>query len=503
MSEELESDNDISDMEDMDGDIQSANELMLEKLKDENARLRSQLEEMSKKMDIQQKQNEKLQEMISSLSEDIKFLRKDAVARGERKLTKKQKKEEQRKEYLANKNYKPKQIAPAKRAVPSSSDEEGKAVASTSAIPREKPSFPLLSPIKPTPKPKPDTIIPQIFPVKDAELLKSKMAPQKLPQTILVNKPPSTSTSTPNTKMADPTPSTSSTEEPPKRKTVPIILREPQKWTEVRRILTSQNTKIAQAKRVHLGIQIQPETPNDHRKIIQIFTERKYQYHTYLHEEEKCLNVVIKGLEGITPEEVKEDLESQGFHPIECYHLKTRDSSTRLVKVLLPRNEKHIYNASAICHLIVKIEAQKPKAVRGQCHNCQQFGHAANRCMADPKCVKCDGNHHFNHCQKPPTEKPVCTNCGGDHPANYGGCPKHPSNVKKTYAQKTAGAAATPNAQPTKKPTSSPSATPAQLPSNNELAYVERFFVNMQSQFNTMMKDMMSSMILSKFSAQK
>lgn len=58
-----------------------------------------------------------------------------------------------------------------------------------------------------------------------------------------------------------------------------------------------------------------------------------------------------------------------------------------------------------------------------QCFHCQQFGHKAQFCSLQEKCVKCAGSHNTEDCKKPPTTPPKCVNCQGEHPANYRQCP--------------------------------------------------------------------------------
>lgn len=286
---------------------------------------------------------------------------------------------------------------------------------------------------------------------------------------------------------------------PEKQGTVPVILRQPEKWMQIQRELTSRNIHFIAAKKVHLGIHITPETTADHRKMTKFFTESKIQYHTYLLPEEKLLNIIIRGLDVVSAQDVKEDLEEKGFHPVECFFLRqTHNGANKLIKVLLPKEEKEIYNLEFICRLRCKIEAQKPRNGVAQCHNCQQFGHAASNCHAQPRCVKCEGLHHFSECVKKTEEKPVCTNCGGEHPASYGGCPRNPTNVRKTFAQIAKAAPATHPQIPTPKP------APIPKPSNVHTSsmQMEQFFVSMQSHMQTMMQDMMAKMVQSMFSAQ-
>lgn len=78
--------------------------------------------------------------------------------------------------------------------------------------------------------------------------------------------------------------------------------------------------------------------------ITRFFKESGVEYHTYLPPEEKNLNIIIRGIYGIPPVEVKENLKFQGFHPIECHSLKTKGGPSKLMKVLLSKEETEISN---------------------------------------------------------------------------------------------------------------------------------------------------------------
>jgi hypothetical protein len=57
-----------------------------------------------------------------------------------------------------------------------------------------------------------------------------------------------------------------------------------------------------------------------------------------------------------------------------------------------------------------------------QCYKCQAFGHGANNCKGNEKCVVCAGRHRLSDC---PKSRPICcANCGKNHTASYMGCQK-------------------------------------------------------------------------------
>ena len=59
-----------------------------------------------------------------------------------------------------------------------------------------------------------------------------------------------------------------------------------------------------------------------------------------------------------------------------------------------------------------------------QCYRCQGFGHKANACTQEARCIRCGGNHNLAECTVP-IAKSKCANCNGDHAASYKGCSKY------------------------------------------------------------------------------
>ena len=60
-----------------------------------------------------------------------------------------------------------------------------------------------------------------------------------------------------------------------------------------------------------------------------------------------------------------------------------------------------------------------------QCHICQEWGHVAANCYAEPTCLKCAEKHLTKDCKKPKTEPAKCANCEGSHPANATICEEY------------------------------------------------------------------------------
>ena len=143
-------------------------------------------------------------------------------------------------------------------------------------------------------------------------------------------------------------------------------------------------------------------------------------------------------LEQWDTEFVNNNLLEQGYHPTNVIrYFNGNGFPTPLVLVLFPIQErdKVFHELKAINGIRIRVETQKSKTRSTQCHRCQLFGHSQSRCTADPKFVKCAGNHQSTSCQKPPNTEATCANCGGNHPASYQGCPRHPkqaTNQRKT-----------------------------------------------------------------------
>lgn len=82
---------------------------------------------------------------------------------------------------------------------------------------------------------------------------------------------------------------------------------------------------------------------------------------------------------------------------------------------------------------IIRVESYRHPPGPVQCHNCQLWHHTQATCKLAPKCVKCAGSHRSKDCTiVKGVDNVKCANCQGGHTANWGGCPKRPSNFKTT-----------------------------------------------------------------------
>ncbi|KAJ8910556.1 hypothetical protein NQ315_008941 [Exocentrus adspersus] len=224
-------------------------------------------------------------------------------------------------------------------------------------------------------------------------------------------------------------------EKPPK--IPPVVLRKANNWTHVSRLLLSKKARWSKAKLTLDGVVIHPVSADDHRLITRTLEADKQEYHTYSLQEEKTLRAVVRGIPtGIAEEEVKSDLQAQGFTVLVVHRMVSRKTKEALPLVLVqvPRAQTKVLEVRRCCALVVRVEKQRQQAGVNQCHRCQRFGHGQSKCTAQHKCVKCGASHATATCQRPREEPASCANCGGSHPASYRGCEKFPKLVKKTTA---------------------------------------------------------------------
>lgn len=218
------------------------------------------------------------------------------------------------------------------------------------------------------------------------------------------------------------------TSEDDKHKIPPIIITKKETWDRLAEYFDNHNISWLRVKNINLGIKVFLNDTFSYREATKYLENQKIPYYTFTPPEEKTLRVVIRGVpEHYSEDDIKANLESQGHKPIKIARMKNHDKKLLpLVLAILPREETNIYQLKYVKRFSIIVEPQKPKATIGQCHRCQQFGHAQSRCTAPPKCVKCAGNHITSECHKPANVPAKCTNCGGPHPASYKGCSKYP-----------------------------------------------------------------------------
>lgn len=248
-------------------------------------------------------------------------------------------------------------------------------------------------------------------------------------------------TPTSQTKTTVPTNTRKTSTTPPttakSRKPPPIVIHDKgSSWIKARKWLKDNKIDHAPASAVKDGISIQTFSPEDHKKLATFIGTEKIPAHSYPRQEEKPLQVVIRGIPvEIEESDIANELKEHKLQPKLVVRMKKRGGIPMpLVLVKVPRDQKEIFQLKTILDIRVKIETLRTRAKITQCHGCQLFGHSQSHCSAPYKCVKCAKSHHTSECKKPRNTPAKCANCGGAHPANYSLCPKRPNFTSVTPA---------------------------------------------------------------------
>ena len=186
------------------------------------------------------------------------------------------------------------------------------------------------------------------------------------------------------------------------------------------------------------GLRVQCSAQEDYATLQMLLSTAKVQYFTYLATRQNYAKVILRGLPpNIAEEDILDELQGMKFPVISVRQLKKTqvDPDTEIrTKVPLPvwlltlKNEAgakdSIVHLKSILNLMIKIEEYEGSATPMECYRCQRFGHKAQGCNLQAKCVKCAGDHNTRECTKDPISPATCSNCSGSHSANYRQCPK-------------------------------------------------------------------------------
>jgi hypothetical protein len=190
------------------------------------------------------------------------------------------------------------------------------------------------------------------------------------------------------------------------------------------------------------NIKINVQTIGDFRSLTKLLDEKNYEYYTYRLKEEKDISAIIRNLPmSITTSEVTEELKNLNYPVQSVIRLTNKDKApTPLLAIQLLNNPRgqEIFKLNKLLNCIIIIEPRRMSKDPPQCTNCQRYGHIHKSCKLQPRCVKCNGQHHYSKCEKTQITPPNCVNCNGAHPANYKGCTyfKNIINKKTNKIQK-------------------------------------------------------------------
>ena len=139
----------------------------------------------------------------------------------------------------------------------------------------------------------------------------------------------------------------------------------------------------------------------------------------------------------LSEEEIKGVLECQGVTKVQRLTYYDKGQNTRLPA----KTVKLFFNKDVLPKKVIigfkgfSVKVFVPKPI--QCYKCQGFGHMANECRNQSKCMHCSGDHDSRQCTI--TENIKCANCDGDHKASDMSCPKKVENkqiLKKVVTEK-------------------------------------------------------------------
>ncbi|GJQ66192.1 hypothetical protein Trydic_g4251 [Trypoxylus dichotomus] len=176
-----------------------------------------------------------------------------------------------------------------------------------------------------------------------------------------------------------------------KHKVAPIIIKETAKWTKTSNMMKRKNITATKCKVIQTGIEVEPATEDDYRKLSKMLKEEGIQFYTFQLKSEKKLKVVLRGItQDITDDEIKDDLQQQDYSVEKISRMKAP-----LVLIEVSREYKSIYNIANCCGLAIEVEPERSEIV--QYHKSQMFGHPQSNCNINYKCMKCYEGDSFMH----------------------------------------------------------------------------------------------------------
>lgn len=193
------------------------------------------------------------------------------------------------------------------------------------------------------------------------------------------------------------------------------------------------DTKVTYRVKEAQKISISTTTAEDHGKVMSLLKEQRTGGHSYTPLALRKTILVMKDIHSsVSEEEIKASLKEQTGLEVGVKRMsspRSRNLNYPLNMVMVTttaENAPILRKVFSIDNLIIRWENLMKKGLT-QCHNCQQFGHIAEYCMNEYRCVKCDKPHGPKECKRNRDDKegPYCWNCQETgHPASWGGCPK-------------------------------------------------------------------------------
>lgn len=200
-------------------------------------------------------------------------------------------------------------------------------------------------------------------------------------------------------------------------------------------------------------IKYQVDNMADYRTVFKFCQDKNIPFFTHQQADKREKKIVIKGLPPEAEEEdIKRDLERQGFRVTMVYQYKKRDEDSKRLKdtatytASLPKDQKweNIYQVRYILLTKVTIEDYENRQGPPQCKRCLRWGHTANYCWMPARCIRCGDYHERKDCRLKDSEPARCAGCKGAHPASWRGCSEYQKALRnykpsppKSSSQKT------------------------------------------------------------------
>ena len=212
-----------------------------------------------------------------------------------------------------------------------------------------------------------------------------------------------------------------------KRYIPPIYLYGIENWMNMARTIEAFCNSTFDATNGPEYIKVKLTSIEDYEALTKYLENEKVEFHSFQIEKTNHIKVVIKNLPPkIKEDDIKEELIRLGYDDIiSVVQMRDRNKDPLpFFMATIPKSEKarDIYKITKLCYCRVYVESYKKKKQMVQCHRCQRYGHTNIQCHAQPRCVKCAGQHESAACMLSRKKQATCANCGEPHPANYRGC---------------------------------------------------------------------------------
>ncbi|GJQ73649.1 hypothetical protein Trydic_g13991 [Trypoxylus dichotomus] len=136
-----------------------------------------------------------------------------------------------------------------------------------------------------------------------------------------------------------------------KHKSAPIIIKETAKWTKTSNIMKRKNITATKCKLIETGIQVEPATEDDYKKLSKMLKEEGIPFYTFQLKSEKKLKEVRRAItQDNTDDEIKDDLQQQDYPVEKISRMKCRNSQPQVL-IEVSREYKSIYNIANCCGL--------------------------------------------------------------------------------------------------------------------------------------------------------